>query len=106
MKIKSKARKSGIWYETLSKTERAIIDLTIKCVEKVRSPTLTKTIRKIIGKITQTLEKSFTQKAQEIGSSLAKQIVGIAQKWGNKKAPNWEREAKFVNFLGIIALNT
>lgn len=105
-KVKSKARRSGIWYETLSKTERAIIDLTIKCVEKVRSPTLAKAITRIVSKISETLEKGFIQKAQEIGSDLAKQIARIAQKWGNKKSPNWQHDTSFITFLGITALNT
>ena len=105
-KIKSKARKRGIWYEALTKTERSIIDLTIKCVEKVRSPILAKVISRIIGKITKTLQEGFMSKAQKIGNDLAKQMASIARKWGNQKSPNWEHDTKFIKFLGVIALNT
>lgn len=106
MNVKSKAVKKGIWYETLSRAERAIVDLTIKCVEKVRSPALAKAIAKIIGKITQTLQQGFLQKAREIGSDIAKQVTLIAQKWGNTKSSNWADDTNFIIFLGVTALNT
>jgi len=106
MKVKSKAVRSGHWYETLSRAERAIVDLTIKCVEKVRSPILAKAITKILGKVMKTLEKSFLEKAQEIGNDLAQRLSKVAEKWGNKKAPNWKNDKKFIEFLGVTALNT
>lgn len=106
MKIRSKAVKRGIWYESLSRTERAIIDLTIKCVEKIRSPTLARSITQIVSKIAQTLQKGFMEKAHEIGSNLSKQIAEIAQKWGNKKSPKWKTDRAFITFLGVTALNT
>jgi len=106
MKVRSKAVRSGLWYEALSRAERAILDLTIKCVEKVRSPILTKAITRILGKIMKTLEKSFLEKAQEIGSDLAQRLSKVAEKWGNKNAPNWKNDKKFINFLGATALNT
>ena len=106
LKIKSKAVRKGVWYEALSRTERAIVDLTIKCVENVRSQKLAKTITRIIGKITQTLGKCFIDKAQEIGSDLARRLSMVAEKWGNKTAQKWERDKKFIEFLGVTALNT
>lgn len=105
MNVKSRARRSGIWYEALSRAERAIVDLTIKCVEKVRSPILARTITKIIGKVVKTLEQDFMAKAQEIGTDIAKRIVGIAQKWGNKKSSGWLDDTNFITFLGAIRLN-
>jgi len=106
MKVKSKAVKSRLWYEALSRAERAIIDLTIKCVEKVRSPILAKAITKILGKIMKTLEKGFREKAQEIGRDLAQRLSKVAEKWGNRRAPNWKSDKKFIEFLGVTALNT
>jgi hypothetical protein len=105
-KVKSKARKNGVWYKALTRAERAIIDLTIKCVEQVRSPILARAISKILSKITETLQQGFMSKAQEIGNGLAKQIAHIARKWGNKKSPQWEHETEFIKFLGVMSLNT
>lgn len=105
LKAKSKAVKNRVWYEALSTAERAIINLTVKCVEKVRSPTLAKAITRILSKI-RTLEKSFIERAEEVGSDIAKRIVWIAQKWGNKKSSYWEIDINFIRFLGVTALNT
>lgn len=106
VKLRSRACKNGTWYETLSRTERAIVDLTIRCVEKIRSPTLAKTISRIMGKLTQTLQKTFIERAQEIGTEISKRIVEIAQEWGNKKSSEWETDDNFIKFLGVTALNT
>ncbi|MFQ6073901.1 MAG: hypothetical protein ACE5KC_01650, partial [Candidatus Bathyarchaeia archaeon] len=67
MKVKSRALRSGKWYQILSRTERAIVDLTIKCVEHVRSRVLAQTISKIIGKILKTLESGFLTRAERVG---------------------------------------
>jgi hypothetical protein len=104
-KAKSRAVKNGLWYEVLTRTERAILDLTMKCVEQVRSQTLAKTIVRILGKI-KTLGKGFMEKAQEAGSDIIKQIVQIAQKWGNKKSSYWANDKNFIKFLGVTTLNT
>jgi len=106
LKTKSQAVRKGVWYEALSRAERAIVDLTIKCVENVRSPTLAKTITRILGKITQTLGKCFIDKAQEIGNDLAKRLSIAAEKWGNQTAQKWKHDKSFIEFLGVTALNT
>jgi hypothetical protein len=106
LRYKSRARKNGAWFEILSRIERAIVDLTIKCVETVRSPMLAKTINGIIDKLARTLQKTFIEKAHEIGAELSKRIVEIAQEWGNTKSPEWETDDNFIKFLGITELNT
>jgi len=105
-KIKSRAVRNRVWYDVLSRAERAIVDLTIRCVEKVRSPILAKTITQILGKISKTLAKPFLSKAQEIGRDLARRLGKVAEKWGNKEAPNWYNDNEFTRFLGVTALNT
>ena len=106
VKVKSVAIRRGVWYDALSKAERAIIDLTIKCVENVRSSVLARAITRILGKIPQTLQKCFVEKAHEAGSDLAKHLSMVAEKWGNKTAQKWKHDKKFIRFLGVTALNT
>jgi 5-carboxymethyl-2-hydroxymuconate isomerase len=105
-RLRSRACKNGAWYEALSKTERAIVDLTIRCVETIRSPILSRAITKIVGKLSQTLQKTFQERAQEIGAVISKRITEIAQNWGNKKSSEWETDDNFIKFLGVTALNT
>lgn len=106
MKIRSKALRNRVWYKTLSKAERAIVDLTIRCVEKVRSPILTKTISRILRRIMNTLSEGFLDKASKVGRNIAKRLCTIGEAWGNKNAPKWRRDEGFFKFLGVTALNT
>ena len=106
LKVKTKAVRKGVWYETLSRAERAIVDLTIKCVENVKSPTLAKTVTRILSKISQTLENCFLKRAEKIASDLAKRLSLVAEKWGNKTAQKWRTDKKFIMFLGAVALGT
>lgn len=105
-RVKSKARRHGVWYEAITGIERSIIDLTIKCVETVRSPILARAITRIVSKITKVLQQDFMSKAQEIGTDLAKQIAYVARKWGNRKSLYWEHDTRFIKFLGVTVLNT
>ena len=106
IKIRSKALRNGVWYKTLSRAERAIVDLTIRCVEKVRSPILAKTISKILIRIMKTLSEGFLDKAKKVGRNIAERLCKIGEAWGNKDAPKWKRDEGFIKFLGVTALNT
>jgi hypothetical protein len=106
MRIKSQALRMKVWFKVLSKVERAIIDLTINCVEKVRSSTLTETISKIISKILCMLEESFMTRAEKVGRIIAEKLCAIAKKWGNKTHLSWKQNRNYIRLLGINALNT
>lgn len=106
MKAKSRALRSGKWYQILSRTERAIVDLTIKCVEKVRSQILAETISKILNKLLKTLEEVFMNRAQNIGRKIVQKLSVIAKKWGNKTCSAWSLDNSFMKYLGVNALNT
>jgi hypothetical protein len=106
IKIKKKAMRHKAWFKTLNRIDRAIIDLTIHCTEKVQSPKLTNILTKIIDKLKQTLESPIRRIMKQIGLSLTKKISQIAQRWGNKSASQWVREPSFVQYLTIIYVNT
>lgn len=106
VKIKSKALRTRVWFRALSKVERAVIDLTIKCVEKIRSSTLAGAISTIIDKILQSLEEDFMTKADRAGSHISEGLCAIAESWGNKACSGWKRDKRFIRFLGVNALNT
>jgi len=105
-KIKSRALRARVWFRALSKVERAILDLTIKCVENVRSRVLEGTISTIISKILQSLEDAFLVRAERIGRDIAETLCAIAERWGNKASSTWECDKCFIKFLGVNALNT
>lgn len=105
LRVKTRALRLNVWFKALSKTERAIINLTMKCVERVRSNFLETVISSIIDKILKALECQFLFKAEKAGREIAKQVGQIALKWGHKNAPVWELEIDFIRFLGVNILN-
>lgn len=106
MNIRAKALRQRVWFKALSKAERAVIDLTIKCVERVRSRILTRIISKIVDKILKTLENGFLDVADKVGREIAEQLCRIAGEWGNKTSSSWKHDFSFARFLGVNAVNT
>lgn len=105
-KIKSKALRARVWFRALSKVERAIIDLTIKCVEEVRSNVLAVTISTIVGKILQCLEEGFMTRAERAGHEIAERLCAVGERWGNEACSTWKCDKCFIRFLGVNVLNT
>jgi len=106
MKIKAKALRRRVWFRALSRVERCIVDLTIRCVERVRSPVLERTILNIINKILKTLESGFLEKVNKVGSAVAEKVCRIALGWGNRNGSRWKHDSSFIRFLGINAVNS
>ncbi len=95
-----------MWYTALSRMERSIVDLTIKCVKRVQSTALADALIAITNKLLNTLEETFPAKADKLGREIAQKICEIAQKWGNKKAWTWEHDTNFIRFAGVNTLNS
>lgn len=106
MKIKSRALRTRVWFRALSRVERAIVDLTIKCVENVRSTVLARAISTIVDRILQYLEEGFMTKAEKIGREIVEELCVIGLRWGNKNCSTWESDRRYVRFLGVNTLNT
>jgi hypothetical protein len=105
MKIKKRAMRRKAWFKILDKTERAIIDLTIQCVEKIRSTKLTKILTEIINKLKQIIESPIKRLMKQIGLPLAQKLSEVAQNWGNKAARFWVAELGFIQYLTVIQRN-
>jgi len=106
VKIKVRALRRKVWFKALSRVERGIIDLTIRCVERIRSYALMKTVLAIVDKLLRTLEEGYLKRVERIGRELAQKICEIACKWGNLHASVWKYDVNFVKFLGVNALNS
>lgn len=105
-KIKARALRTRIWFKALSKVERAIVDLTMKCTQTIRSHVLMSTVTAIVNKILQSFEESFMTRAERIGQGIVEALCAIAEKWGNKSSSTWKRDVRFTIYLGVSALNT
>jgi len=96
MKVKTRALRQRVWFKTLSRVDRAIIDLTIRCVEKVRSSVLTRSILTILDKMLKTLEENFMTRAERVGYKIAENLCTLGERWGNKACSSWKRDKSFV----------
>lgn len=104
-KIRLKALRTRVWFNTLSRVERAIVDLTIRCVEEIRSDVLAKTISEIISKILASLPQGFVSEAQRVGRGIAETLCTAGEKWHSSQAVSWKCDIQFHRFLGVNKLN-
>ena len=106
-KLKTIAVRRGLWFKVLSAVERAVVDLTLKVVERVRSSVLKEVLKSIASKVVEALKsRSFKERAMAIGRALAERLVRIAERLGNKSAREWAEDPSFVMYLGVSWLNT
>lgn len=105
-RVKRKCLRRRAWFRALTVTERGIINLTIRCVEKVRSRKLADTINNIIAKIADILESRFLNLVKRVGIPLAQKASRLAQSWGHKSAHKWAGDPGFARYLTVQQLST
>jgi len=93
-----------LWFRILDKVERAIINLTIECVEKVRSLKLERIISTIVNRLTNATT-SMEKLAKDIGRPLAQKLSRIAWNWGNKSAVQWAEDHIFIQYLTVMQMD-
>lgn len=106
MKIRTRALRKGVWFKSLSRVERSIVDLTIRCVDRVHSNVLRRTVVAILDKLLETLEEEYLKRVERLGQEIAQKICEIAVQWGNPHARLWKHDSSFIKFLGITASNS
>jgi hypothetical protein len=104
-RIKSRALREKVWFRALSKADRAIVDLTITCVKKIRSNVLARIISTVVAKVLECLEEDFMVAAERVGNEIAETLCALGERWGNKTCSTWKCDLYFVRFLGVRALN-
>jgi len=105
-RIKTRALRRRVWFKATSRLERGIVDLTIRCVERIRSSVLAGILSEIVRKILRTLENGFLKTVNRVGGTIAEKVCGIAERWGNENASTWRHDLGFIRFLGINAVNS
>src|SRR5712692_777913 len=97
--LKTRGLRRRLWYCTLSRMERGLVDLTIRWVDKVRSGRLAETLVRILAKLAMALETGMGRVLVR-GRTLAVRASELAVGWGNGAAFYWRFEAAFANALG------
>jgi hypothetical protein len=99
---KKLALRRGVWFKTLNRVERGIIDLTVQCVDSIKSVKLAKLLMVIIDKLQSAMESIFDRLVRTIGVPIAEKISCIATGWGNVSAKSWASDLSFAAFLAAM----
>lgn len=105
IKIKTKAMRRRVWFRTLTMSERAQIDLTIKFVHKVRSLLLSRVLVSLVRKLMDVIEGRVVCAMRDVGCGLVEKISRIARSWGNQSASKWMEDRGFTQYLTIMWIN-
>ncbi len=105
-KIKHLALRRNIWYRCLNRLERGIIDLTVQCIDNIKSGKLATVVTAIIGKLASATEGKIDRMVGSVGLALAKKISAIAVELGNFSAVHWAVDRSFARYLAVNALNS
>ena len=104
--IKRRAMRRRVWFKVLDRVERIILNLTIKCVARVRSPKLTGIMATIIDKLANAVKTQLKRLMEEVGRPLAQKLGRIAQNWGSVSATRWVEDHDFIQYLTVMCMNT
>ena len=105
-KLKLKALRRGCWFRDLKQSERKLLDLTIRVVERVRSFLLAKIVSQLIDKLCEAMESKIFRLMRTEGRSMAEKISSIGEAWGNRAAKFWAKDSGFIQYLTINNLHS
>jgi len=100
-----RAMRRGTWFRALDGAERAIIGLTIRCVDRIRSPMLAKIVTATLIKLKLATESNVKRLVRTAGRFMAQKVSWIAQGWGNRSARQWAKDRGFIQYLAILEIN-
>lgn len=103
--LRRNAQRRRIWFRLLSRIERSVVTLTIRCVDRIRSRTLSLVIGRIACKLLKAFKSRFIASVEKAGYDLAAKISTIAVAWGYADAARWRLDLSFIRHLGVNAVN-
>jgi len=86
--------------------ERGVIDLTIICVDRIRSPKLAGIVSAVVCKLKEAMESVFLRLTREVGQPLTRKLSDLAVAWGHVEAREWAGDQKFARYLAMDWVNT
>ena len=103
-KLKRKAVRRGCWFRDLKHSERKLLDLTIRVVEKVRSFLLAKVVSRLVNTLFEALESRIVRLIRTEGRVMAKRLSDVGQSLGCKSAKFWANNCGVMQFLVVCNL--
>ena len=105
-KLKLKALRRGCWFRDLKQSERKLLDLTIRVVERVRSFLLARIVSQLVSKLCEAMESRIFRLMRTDGQRLAEKISKIGEAWGNRAAKAWAKDHAFIQYLTVNNLSS
>ena len=103
--VKRKALRKGVWYSTLDRVERGIMNLTARIVDRVDSEILGVELVKILAKLVKTLKSGFVRHMEKFGFGRVFELSRMAVEWGNSVAKVWVNDMGFVGYVSMMDVN-
>lgn len=103
--VKRVALRKGLWFKVLSGLERAVVDLTLRCVDRVRSARLVEVLATIVVKLKLAAEGAGCRAVRSVGYFLARRVSECAVRLGYAAAAAWAWDGGFARFLAVMHLN-
>ena len=103
--VRRSAVRRGVWFRVLSRVERGVVDLTIRCVDRVRSPTLAGVIGRVLAKLADAMRGRVERLMETVGCPLAARLSEFARAWGHRDAWKWACDAGFIRYLTVLRMN-
>jgi hypothetical protein len=85
--------------------EQGLINLTIRCVEQVRSSRLAAMLTSIVERLEAALRSRVERLMVAVGWPLAQRLARLASSWGHQNAWNWASDAEFARYLTVMQMN-
>jgi hypothetical protein len=104
-RVRRRAWRKRVWFTACTKVERGIIDLTIRCVDTVRSTRLALILGRVVVKILKACRSQFVMRVERTGSELAARLSHIGASWGMTHAAGWKGDQAFLQWAGVNAVN-
>jgi len=106
VRLKLKSLRSGAWFKVLRSTERALVDVTIRVVDRVRSSVLADALFSVVGKLLDASRSRIEVAVKEFGLPYVHRLSLLAQQWGNESARQWMSDLSFARFIAVMHLNS
>ena len=104
VKLKRKAVRRGCWYRDLKQSERKLLDLTVRVVDKVRSFLLAKVVSRLVSRLFEVMESRIVRLIRTEGRVMAKRLSDVGQSLGCKSAKFWANDCGVMQFLVVSNL--
>ena len=101
-KLRDLAKHRKVWWKTLSSVDRAIINLTVKCVSKPKSLRLITVLARIVVRLKEALVSPLRRLMGQVGRPLALRLSRLAVSWGYKSAGKWAEDEGFIRYLTVM----